>query len=103
MSGRITSPVTIRNEFSKQKAYAQVDWEGPKDKYKNICETFASNLLKRTGSEECADSADFFTRESITSKKKQIRVKYRKVVDAAKLGKMKTQYEKLTACCFTNK
>ena len=55
-----------------KKAYAGVDWESIKDKYESICETFVSNLPKETGSEECAHSADFFTREKIASKIKQI-------------------------------
>ena len=55
-----------------KKAYAGVDWESIKDKYENIRETFVSNLLKQTGSEECAHSTDFFTRERTASKIKQI-------------------------------
>ena len=41
-----------------------------------------SNLPKETGSEECAHSTDFFTRERIVSKIKQIRAKYWKALDA---------------------
>ena len=41
-----------------------------------------SNLPKQTGSEECAHSTDFFTREKIATKIKQIRAKYRKALDA---------------------
>ena len=37
-----------------------------------------SNLRKQTGSEECAHSTDFFTKERIASKIKQIRTKHRK-------------------------
>ena len=40
-----------------------------------------SNLPKKTGSEECAHSTDFFTRERIASKIKQIRAKYRNALD----------------------
>ena len=42
------------------------------------------NLPKKTGSEECARSTDFFTRERIASKIKQICAKYRKVLDAGR-------------------
>ena len=59
-------------DFKAKKAYAGVDWESIKNKYENIGETFVSNLPKQTGSEECAHSTDFFTRERITSKIKQI-------------------------------
>ena len=43
-----------------------------------------SNLPKKTGSEECAHSTDFFTRERIASKIKQICAKYRKALDAGR-------------------
>ena len=43
-----------------------------------------SNLPKETGSEECAHSTDFFTREGITSKIKQIRAQYWKALDAGR-------------------
>ena len=43
-----------------------------KEKYESIYETSVSNLPKEIGSEECAHSTDFFTRERVTSKIKQI-------------------------------
>ena len=52
--------------------YAGVGWESIKEKYESICETSVSNLPKEIGSEECAHSTDFFTRERVTSKIKQI-------------------------------
>ena len=55
-------------DFKAKKGYAGVDWETIKFKYKNIRETFASNLSKKT-----AHSTDLFTRERIASKIKQIR------------------------------
>ena len=61
-----------------------LDWESIIDKYENIRETFVSNLPKETGSEECAHSTDFFTREGITSKIKQIRAQYWKALDAGR-------------------
>ena len=41
-----------------------------------------SNLPKETGSDECAHSADFSTRERIASKIKQIRAKYWRALEA---------------------
>ena len=71
-------------DFKAKKVYAGVDWESIKDRYENICVTFVSDLPKQTGSEECAHSTDFFTRERIESKIKQIQEKYRKALDAGR-------------------
>lgn len=60
-------------DFEAKKGYLVLEWESIKDKYENILENFVSNLPKETGSEECVHSTDFFTREGITSKIKQIR------------------------------
>ena len=46
--------------------------------------TFVSNLRKQTGREECAHSTDFFTKERIASKIKQIRTKHRKSLYAGR-------------------
>ena len=43
-----------------------------------------SDLPKQKGSEGCAHSGDFFTRERIVSKIKHIRVKYRRALDAGR-------------------
>ena len=43
-----------------------------------------SNLPKQKESKECAHSTDFFTKEMIVSKIKQIRSKYRKALDAGR-------------------
>ena len=45
---------------------------------------FVSNLPKQTGSEECAHSTDFFIKEKIAFKIKQIRAKYQKVLNAGR-------------------
>ena len=74
---------TTRDSKAK-KAYTGLDWESIKDKYENICKTFVSNLRKQTDSEECAQSTDFFTKEWIASKIKQIPAKYRKALDAGR-------------------
>ena len=61
-----------------------VYWESIKEKYENIRETFVSNLPKKTGSEECTHSSDFFTRERIEPKIKLICAKYRKALDTGR-------------------
>ena len=55
-------------DFKAKKAYVGVDWKSIKDNYQNIRETFVLNLPKQAGSEECAHSTDFFTRERIPTK-----------------------------------
>ena len=54
--------------FKIKKAYVGADWKSIKDKFENIRKTFVSNLAKQRYSEECAHSADVFTRERIASK-----------------------------------
>ena len=68
--------VQLLLQTKKDKRNAGVVWESIKNKYENFRGTFVSNLPKETGSEECAHSTDFFTRERIVSKIKQIRAKY---------------------------
>ena len=64
----------MRN-FKAKKMCEGLDWESIKDRYETIRETFVSILPKQAGSEECAHSTDFFTKERIVSKIKQIRAK----------------------------
>ena len=71
-------------DFKTKKVYAGEDWESIKNKSENTRESFVSNLPKQTGSEECAHSTDFFTRERIASKITQIRAKYWKALDAGR-------------------
>ena len=71
----------ITRDFKEKK---RIPGKGKRKKCGSIRERSVSNLLKQTESEERACSTDFFTKEMIVSKIKQIRSKYRKALDAGR-------------------
>ena len=71
----------ITRDFKEKK---RIPGKGKRKKCGSIRERSVSNLPKQTESEERACSADFFTKEMIVSKIKQIRSKYQKALDAGR-------------------
>ena len=71
----------ITRDFKEKK---RIPGKGKRKKCGSIRERSVSNLPKQTESEERACSTDFFTKEMIVSKIKQIRSKYRKALDAGR-------------------
>ena len=71
----------ITRDFKEKK---RIPGKGKRKKCGSIRERSVSNLPKQTESQERACSTDFFTKEMIVSKIKQIRSKYRKALDAGR-------------------